>query len=230
MPKNSENPYAERMERKRDPAVDPDVELQGPDPTVDSPLRDVVTADALAHAFAYPDADAIAAAYSAADRLRADGANDAAAVLDALAQWMAADPRAAEERYTNLFDLAPVCTLHVGYHLFGEEYQRGVMLAGLRNELQRAGVEEGSELPDFLPTLVRLFARTSDETDRRLLAQVMIVPALRAMFDEFGDSDAPYIAVLRALPALLVPGAPDGTEAVSEAETTEFTRSETHAV
>src|SRR5690242_1791168 len=37
-----------------------------------------------------------------------------------------------QERYTQTFDLNPVCTLEVGYHLFGESYKRGLFLANLR--------------------------------------------------------------------------------------------------
>ena len=36
-----------------------------------------------------------------------------------------------QECYTRIFDLNPVCTLEVGYHLFGENYKRGLFLANL---------------------------------------------------------------------------------------------------
>src|SRR5450759_3107097 len=37
-----------------------------------------------------------------------------------------------QELYTRTFDLSPVCALDIGYHLFGENYKRGVFLANLR--------------------------------------------------------------------------------------------------
>ena len=36
-----------------------------------------------------------------------------------------------QESYTQIFDLNPVCTLEAGYHLFGENYKRGLFLANL---------------------------------------------------------------------------------------------------
>src|ERR1035437_11124036 len=60
-----------------------------------------------------------------------------ASALHALSAYLAAASAGeAEERYTALFDLNPVCTLHAGYHLFGEDYKRGELLAGLAAELR----------------------------------------------------------------------------------------------
>src|SRR5262249_35690032 len=40
-----------------------------------------------------------------------------------------------EELYTRTFDLNPVCSLEVGWHLFGENYSRGEFLVRMRQEL-----------------------------------------------------------------------------------------------
>ena len=55
--------------------------------------------------------------------------------------------------HTRTFDLNPVCTLEVGYHLFCENYKRGEFLANLR--ATEAPFELGQEfqLPDYLPVL-----------------------------------------------------------------------------
>lgn len=123
-----------------------------------------------------------------------------------LAYLRAAPGHEPEERYTALFDLSPVCTLHVGYHLFGDAYQRGALLAGLAAEMRRAEVpQKEGELPDFLPSLLRLTGRTADEADRARLVDLVLLPGLSRMTAALAGSEAPWAAVVRALPAALAP-------------------------
>src|SRR5450830_1452086 len=110
----------------------------------------------------------------------------------------------AEERYTALFDLNPVCTLHAGYHLFGEDYKRGELLAGLAAELRRAEIPNWTELPDFFPTLLRLAAR-SDAEAQATLVDYLLLPALVKMTDALKPSESPWAAVVRALSSALAP-------------------------
>lgn len=125
--------------------------------------------------------------------------------LARLAAWLdSAAPGVAEERYTSLFDLSPVCTLHAGYHVFGETYQRGALLAGLVEELRKAEVSERGELSDFLPTLLRLLPRQSEE-DRATLVDYVLLPALVRMNVALEGSTSPWADVLRALPKTLAP-------------------------
>jgi len=109
----------------------------------------------------------------------------------------------AEERYTALFDVNPVCTLHVGYHVFGDTYPRGEFLAALCGELRTAGVSTRGDLPDFLPTLLRLLERVGDAEDRRILRRLALLPAVRRMGEALGDSNDPWSDILRALPEVL---------------------------
>jgi nitrate reductase delta subunit len=108
-----------------------------------------------------------------------------------------------EERYTALFDMNPVCTLHVGYHLFGDTYPRGEFLAGLGAELRRAGVPVNGDLPDFLPTVLRLLGRLDDPESRRALRQGALLPALGRMGRALEPSKDPWSHLLRALPGAL---------------------------
>jgi nitrate reductase delta subunit len=55
-----------------------------------------------------------------------------------------------QELYAATFDLDPACSLEVGWHLFGENYERGEFLVKMRGELRRLGVAESTELPDHL--------------------------------------------------------------------------------
>lgn len=109
----------------------------------------------------------------------------------------------AEERYTALFDVNPVCTLHVGYHVFGDTYPRGEFLAALCAELRKAEVPTRGDLPDFLPTLLRLLERLGHPEDRRSLRRVALLPAVRRMGEILGESKDPWSGIIRALPEIL---------------------------
>lgn len=177
----------------------------------------------LAPVLEYPGPATAAAAREAAGAFSADPALGSA--LDALAAWLegAADGEP-EERYTRLFDLSPVCTLHAGYHLFGEAYQRGSLLAGLAEELRLREVPTGEDLPDFLPTLFRLFTRL-DDADRQALAETLLLPALAHMTAALDGTEHPWADLVRALPAaitatlaappLLLPARPTELEALN---------------
>lgn len=107
-----------------------------------------------------------------------------------------------EELYTRTFDWNPERALEVGWHLYGEQYDRGAYLVRLREALRAHGVEEGQDLPDHLGTVLRLLPRLPAEEVRRMAAQEL-VPATRRMGAGFGDEDNPYRAVLAAVLALL---------------------------
>lgn len=110
---------------------------------------------------------------------------------------------ACEESYTRLFDLSPVCTLHLGYQIFGDSYERGELLARLVPEIRRSAVSLDGELPDFLPILLRLLARLAEDEDRAPLVELLFLPALEKMRSALEESADPWSAVLRALPDLL---------------------------
>jgi nitrate reductase molybdenum cofactor assembly chaperone NarJ/NarW len=63
-----------------------------------------------------------------------------------------------QELYTSTFDLQPLCALELGWHLFGEDYNRGVFLARMRRELHAHRLPETHELPDHLSHALRLLA------------------------------------------------------------------------
>lgn len=122
----------------------------------------------------------------------------------ALAEYLERVGRAkAEERYTGLFDLSPVCTLHVGYHLFGDAYGRGELLAGLVGELRGVGVPLGDDIPDFLPLLLRLVGRVQSDENRAIFLEDVLLPGLEKMIEALGDTGDPWGELVRALPELL---------------------------
>ncbi len=162
----------------------------------------------LADVLEYPHEGTARQARSAADRLAGDHIGVAGALWD-LAVWLENTPRGTiEERYTGLFDLNPIATLNLGYHVFGDTYQRGEFLAGLAGELRERGLEPGLDLPDYLPTVLRLLARVEPLEEAGLLLSVGVLPGLAKMREALKDSHDPWSRLLRALPDLLAELAP----------------------
>jgi nitrate reductase delta subunit len=150
----------------------------------------------------YPSAVTPSLARRAAERAAGDHIALARALWD-LAVWLETAPLGeAEERYTALFDLDPVCTLHVGYQVFGDTYPRGAFIAHMARELRQAGVGRGSDLPDFLPVVLRLLAVIGADEAEPLL-EVVVRPALAKMSQALTGSRSPWSDVIRALPELL---------------------------
>ena len=106
------------------------------------------------------------------------------------------------------FDLNPVCSLELGWHLFGENYDRGLLLVKMRTLLRRYGIAEQGELPDHLAYALRLIARMSDEEGAEFAAAI-VLPALGKMLDPFKDKKNPYEHVLQAIKTELRSLCPD---------------------
>lgn len=115
-----------------------------------------------------------------------------------------------QELYTQTFDLNPICTLDIGYHLFGENYKRGELLARLRETEQPYDLGQGSQLPDHLPVLLRLLSKLDDEELRLALIGEILVPALGKMLEALSQTDNPYRDLIEVISNALkneVPGA-----------------------
>lgn len=100
-----------------------------------------------------------------------------------------------EELYTRTFDINPVCSLEAGWHLFGEDYNRGAFLVRMRDLLRQYNVPEGAELPDHLPNALRVMeAMPQDEATA--LAREFILTAVARMRVPFEDNANPYGSIL----------------------------------
>ena len=87
------------------------------------------------------------------------------------------DDPAWQELYVQTFELNPACTLEVGWHLFGENYERGEFLVKMREQLRRHGIPECTELPDHLTYLLPLVGFMDREEAARLAGEILL-PAL----------------------------------------------------
>jgi len=107
-----------------------------------------------------------------------------------------------EELYTRTFDINPVCSLEVGWQLFGEEYERGAFLVRMRNLLKDCGVSESTELPDHLTHVLAVLERLPDETAGELAEQA-VLPSLEKMIGGLAGKDNPYEYLLKTVQRIL---------------------------
>jgi nitrate reductase delta subunit len=103
-----------------------------------------------------------------------------------------------EEEFTRTFELNPACALEVGWHLFGEEYARGLFLVRMREELRRHGLAEDRELPDHLTHVLALLAAMRPETAAPFVC-ACVWPALGRMQRSLAKSGSPYATLFAAL-------------------------------
>jgi len=103
-----------------------------------------------------------------------------------------------QELYTRTFDINPVCTLEVGWHVYGEDYARGALLVKMKQQLRDHDLPESRELPDHLTHVLALLARLQGE-EADGLASRYVLPALGKMLGGMSDVDNPYKAVLEAI-------------------------------
>ena len=113
-----------------------------------------------------------------------------------------------QELFTRTFDLNPLCCLEIGWHLFGENYERGTLMVRMRQELRRYGLAESTELPDHLSHVLRLLARMEPERAADF-AGACVLPALEKMLAAFERKDNPFERLLAAICRLVRSEFPD---------------------
>ncbi len=114
------------------------------------------------------------------------------------------DVRDMEERYAAVFDFNPARTLDLGYQLFGETYKRGVFLVKMKESVLAHELDAGAELPDHLPTVLRLLADLAPEEEPKDLAEEVILPCVEKVLRSFEDDAGGYRSVLAGVKALLM--------------------------
>ncbi len=107
-----------------------------------------------------------------------------------------------QELFIQSFDLNPVCSLELGWQLFGENYDRGAFLVKMRHELRRYHISESQELPDHLTHALRLLGNMEPERAADF-ATACVLPALGKMLIALRDQHNPYENVLKTVARLL---------------------------
>ena len=151
--------------------------------------------------FAYPTADYVAAlnrCLLALDNTQGDAGRILRPLVERVENMTLAK---VEEMYTRTFDINPVCTLEVGWHVYGEDYARGAFLVKMREMLRENNLPESTELPDHLTHVVVLLGRLQGEEADQLVARY-ILPALKKMLDGM-KGEQPYKALLETVWAVV---------------------------
>lgn len=89
-----------------------------------------------------------------------------------------------EEIYTELFDTNPAYCLYVGYHLFGDSYERSVFLQELNQRFHSKGFSVDRELPDHLTVLLRFLAQNNNTLQAEELIRDAILPVLKKLTEQ----------------------------------------------
>ena len=154
--------------------------------------------DRASRAVAYPargyveNLDGLAAAVATYDR---DAADRLATFADSVRGHSV---EALQELFTQTFDMNPLCALEVGWHLFGEDYERGAFLVRMRQSLRDLGIDEAGELPDHLAAMLQLAARPA-EADAGILVANALLPATAKMLENLQASASPFHPVVGAI-------------------------------
>lgn len=165
--------------------------------------------DALADLLTYPDRD-FAARLQAAGQSLASFPGEAAGRLERFAEKIAGRSTTdMEELFTQAFDLNPICSLEVGWHLFGEQYARGEFLVEMRQTLRQLHLTESTELPDHLTHVLRALGRMP-QSQGQTFAGRYVLKALDKMLTGMRGQNCPYEEVLEAARAVVL--SPYGVE------------------
>jgi nitrate reductase assembly molybdenum cofactor insertion protein NarJ len=107
-----------------------------------------------------------------------------------------------QEMFIRNFDLNPAAALEIGWHLFGEQYERGELLVRMRRLLRRFALPESVELPDHLTHALAVLGRMEGkEADD--FAAACIYPALDKMRDGVRQSEGIFVELLEAVAEVL---------------------------
>lgn len=103
-----------------------------------------------------------------------------------------------EELHTRTLDLAPIFAPYVGFAIFGENYQRGEFMAGLKVAQDEIGIDRRGELPDHLEPVLRYLAATNEPFPGLVEVFAQAVSKMRKTLKD-AEGDNPYRHVLAAV-------------------------------
>ena len=155
--------------------------------------------DLLAQLLNYPEVEGYPDTLARALEILEDGYADAAATLRPLHDHVQGMPNPEiQEMYTRTFDINAVCTLEIGWHIYGEDYARGALLVNFREELRLVNVQESCELPDHLTHVLMLLGRIGGEKADDLAARY-VLPGLNKMLEGMDADTQPYRALIETV-------------------------------
>ncbi|MDO5719718.1 MAG: nitrate reductase molybdenum cofactor assembly chaperone [Actinomycetaceae bacterium] len=119
--------------------------------------------------------------------------------LEVAREW---GPVRLREHYVATFDNKRRCNLYMTYFNMGDTRRRGAALVNFSTLYRAVGYEpDDKELPDYLPLLLELSARSRDLLVSEVLAAVL--PGIEITRQALNRFNSPYAHVLDALKATL---------------------------
>ncbi len=153
----------------------------------------------------YPSAELrdAAAAVSAEDVAIAPSRGRQAAELHEFCRWYTAHSVAElQGLYVDAFDFTKTCSLHLTYHVYGDQRRRGLAMLELKGVYRSAGFEPpGTELPDFLPLMLEFAALAPDGRGVELLEDNRV--AIELVRAGLGRESSPFEPLLDTVVAAL---------------------------
>ena len=157
--------------------------------------------DAIAEVLLYPKSDYVEKVVCFRDIALSEAPSSVEAIESFMASVDGKPLNELEEAYIRTFDLNPLCSLDTGWQLFGEEYNRGLYMVKIREEMRRLGLPETTELPDHLTNTLRVLGRmTNDEAISFSVS--CLIPATRKILGAIKQED-PYRPLVEGVSKLL---------------------------
>ena len=115
-----------------------------------------------------------------------------------IAQARRRGERAMAEHYVEVFDRRRRCCLYLTYYTVGDTRHRGAALLAFKQALAAAGYEMAAdELPDYLPVVLELSARSGDEVAGALLSSHR--EGIEVLRSALADAASPYAGLVEAV-------------------------------
>lgn len=114
-----------------------------------------------------------------------------------------------QEYYVSTFDVQPLCTLDIGYVLFGEDYRRGEFMVNIKKEHLKASNDCGSELPDHLTNILKLLPKMKNAELAEELIVSLLLPAISEIILKFRGAENLYRGLLEILVSIMERDYPD---------------------
>jgi nitrate reductase molybdenum cofactor assembly chaperone len=147
--------------------------------------------------FEYPGEDYHANTEQCLAALRRERSEAAASLEEFCAPIRSLNTDELRELFTRTFDLNPMCTLEIGWQLYGEDYQRGEFLVKMREQLREYDLRESGELPDHLTHALVLLAHLEPEEAAEFAGEYLL-PALDKMRTSWRENRNAFAALLES--------------------------------
>jgi nitrate reductase delta subunit len=165
-------------------------------------MGDAILYERLAVLFSYPADGHLLHAHECLGTMDGESNEAAAAFREFYAGIEGLGTEELQELFTRTFDLNPMCTLEIGWQLYGEDYQRGEFLVKMRQQLREYDLPESGELPDHLSHALMLLGRLEPE-EAAEFATSYLLPAIDKMRGAWHENRNAFAALLESAFALL---------------------------